>query len=106
MPRYDRKCKQCGREWERVSTIADRMAPCETCGGEVLEVWKPSVQNAYGFVAYWDYGLGREITGLGDRHQEMRAQHLEYRDKMSKGDMSARHDKIHQAKQEEGRRRA
>jgi hypothetical protein len=82
---------------------------CAVCGkpiqiGEWPCVYTPrpherSVQTAP-FVAYYDHGLGMEITGLGDRQAEMRRNNLHYREHPSKGDLSARRDRL------EERRRA
>ncbi len=61
-----------------------------------------SVQTS-AFAAYFDQGLGREVTGLGDRHAAMREKKLDYRDKMSPGDLSARNDRIHEKLVKAGR---
>lgn len=111
MPLYDLKCETCGRRWERASLIADRKAPCEECGGAVTQEFNHSVQSNP-FATYFDWGLGREITSLGDRWAAMRGTidpesgerrgQLDYRDKMSKGDLSARLDRLHERKQRQG----
>jgi hypothetical protein len=49
-----------------------------------------------GFTAYFDVGLGEYVTSLGQRHQLMRRNKLDYRDKMSPGDVSARRDREHE----------
>lgn len=111
MPIYDLRCEGCGRTWERVSTIAERYAPCETCGAGVVQEFKHSVQ-ATPFIPYFDWALGEQVTSLADRWRLMRPQtdgdeisrgKLEYRDKMSKGDLSARQDRLHQQAQERAR---
>lgn len=113
MPTYDLRCLDCGREWERASTIAARYEPCETCAGAVEQVFKHSVQSTP-FVAYFDFALGKQINGLGDRRQAMKGEYdphtgkvwgqLDYRDKMSKGDLSARDDRVQEQKRIEARR--
>ena len=100
--RYDRRCLNCGREWERVCAVADRYAPCEECGGSVEQIWRHSVQNTP-FPAYFDYGLGVEVTSLGQRHALMREYHLDYRDKKTPGDQSARQDRIREQERERAR---
>lgn len=74
------------------------------------------------FVAYFDVALGKEITSLGDRWAAMRPEgssvhrtadgkeavtegrgQLVYRDKMSRGDLAARNDRIHERLRERGR---
>lgn len=64
-----------------------------------------SVQTAP-FAAYFDIGLGREVTSLGDRWQAMKGTQdpesgkvwgkLDYREKVSPGELSARKDRIHE----------
>ena len=61
-----------------------------------------SVQTAP-FIAYFDEGLGREITSLGDRWAEMRRNNLHYREHPSKGDLSARRDRLEARRQAGGR---
>lgn len=96
MPTYDLRCQSCGREWERFSTIAHRADPCD-CGGPVEQVFKPSMSYVP-FTPYFDYGLGREITSFADRWRAMRQTGMQYRDLPSKGDLSARRDRIEEAK--------
>lgn len=78
---------------------------CAKCGG-VIEIgdWPfcphgKSVQT-HAFEAYFDYGLGCEVTSLSQRLSLMRERKLTYRDHMSKGDLSARRDRIEQEKRE------
>jgi putative FmdB family regulatory protein len=99
MPSYDLKCTACGRQWERWSTIAARHAPCDTCGGVVEQEFKPSAQ-ATPFVPYFDIALGEEVGSFADRWRLMRQQRVQYRDKLSPGDLSARRDRIEQEQKE------
>lgn len=92
MPTYDLRCHGCGREWERWSTIAARYDPCEDCGGAVEQLFKHSVQ-ATPFVPYFDLGLGVQVDSLAQRWKHMRNLKMDYRDKPSKGDLSARTDR-------------
>jgi hypothetical protein len=52
------------------------------------------------FVTYFDIGLGVQIDSLGQRWRVMKDQHVDYRDKLSRGDLSARRDRIEQQKRE------
>lgn len=71
-----------------------------------------SVQNTV-FVPYFDVALGVQVDSLAQRWRLMKAEtdqdghvirgKLEYRDKMSKGDLSARNDRIHEQKREQAR---
>ena len=93
-----------------VTTMTDDL--CHVCGlpiqvGEYPCIFTPrahgkSVQTTP-FSTYFDYGLGKEITSLGDRWNAMKENHLDYRDKMSPGDLSARKDRIEQRKREQAR---
>jgi hypothetical protein len=96
MPLYDLHCTACDRRWERSSTIAHRQDPCEVCGGAVEQEFNPA--SAYHpFAPYFDIALGCEVTSLAHRWRLMKEHHLDYRDKMSPGDLSARLDRIHEA---------
>lgn len=99
---YDLKCLGCGRTWERFSLVADRYAPCELCGGAVEQEWKHSVQATV-FTPYFDIGLGEYIESLPQRRKLMRDAHMDYRDKMSPGDLSARRDRVEAERQERAR---
>lgn len=90
--------------------IAVGQWPCVT---RIVEHGK-SVQT-HPFSTYFDIGLGEEVTSLGDRWQGMKEQRdpatgdvvrerLEYRDKMSKGDQSARLDRVAEQQREQARR--
>jgi len=99
MPRYDVHCATCDRTWERACAIADRHAACETCGGPIERLWTTSTP-ADGFEAFFDIALGRYVTGWGDIRKGMREEHLDFRDKMRPGDLSARRDRIAEQQQE------
>ncbi len=65
------------------------------------------------FTEYFDWGLGEMVTSLAQRWRLMHGEtncdgvearpRLEYRDKMSPGDQSARLDRIHARRKEEAR---
>ena len=63
--------------------------PCIT----TIRPHEVSVQTAP-FLPYFDIGLGREVTSLGDRWAGMRRAHRDYRDHPSAGDRAARRDRI------------
>ena len=50
------------------------------------------------FPTYFDTGLGREVSSLGDRWKAMRDGKLDYREKLRPGDLSARRDRIEHEK--------
>jgi predicted amidophosphoribosyltransferase len=102
LPSYDLKCQSCGRNWERFSTIAARYDPCESCGGAVTQEFKHSVQ-ATPFSPYFDVALGVHVSSLAERWKHMRNAHVDYRDKLSPGQLSARRDRIEERKKEEAR---
>jgi hypothetical protein len=102
--------------------VSDDVTLCTVCGlpleiGQWPCVFTPrphgrSVQTAP-FIPYFDFALGREITSLGDRWAAMkgtidpesgtRVGQMDYRDKMSPGDLSARRERIEQQKREQAR---
>jgi hypothetical protein len=94
MPIYQVACQGCGRTYERISTIASRRAPCD-CGGEVDLVPCSSVTHKP-FIAYDDFALGAHVTSHAERNRLMREGHLEYREKIGKGELSARRDRAEQ----------
>jgi hypothetical protein len=95
---------------------------CQVCGLPIevgdwpcVETIRPhgrSVQTN-SFQSYFDFALGREITSLGDRWQAMRGtidddsgqriNQMDYRDKMSPGDLAARRDRLEQQKRDQAR---
>jgi hypothetical protein len=95
---------------------------CQVCGQPIaVGEWpcivtprphRRSVQTAP-FASYFDVGLGREVTSLGDRWAAMKgvttcdgevvSERLEYRDKVSKGELAARRDRHEQTKRDRAR---
>jgi hypothetical protein len=85
---------------------------CPPCG-HVLQVGDWPICSGRGdhgrsvqlnaFAEYWDDGLGMWISSLGDRWKAMRAAHMDYRPKLTPGDLSARLDRIHEAKKAQAR---
>lgn len=94
MPRYDVDCPKCGIH-ERFKIMDARHDPCDTCGGPIELLFTSSTPSK-GFEAYFDMGLGVEVTGIGDRKVVMRREKLDYRDHPSPGEMSARRDKANE----------
>jgi hypothetical protein len=52
------------------------------------------------FIPYFDFALGKQIDSHAQRWTEMKAAKVDYRDKLSKGDLSARRDKVEQQKRD------
>jgi hypothetical protein len=50
------------------------------------------------FTHYFDIGLGCEVTSWAQRRRVMKGLHMDFRDKMKPGDLSARLDRIHEQK--------
>jgi len=94
--------------------ICEPAAICPRCGAVITVGMWPVCDLARGkdhgvsvqtdpFVQHFDFALGAEVTSLGDRRRLMKDLHLDYRDKMSAGDLSARRDRVEAAKREEAR---
>ncbi len=103
MPNYALQCQR-HHKFERTCFYRDKFAPCPTCGAPVENDWMAPSRQSHPFASYFDWGLGVEVTSLGQRHQLMRENALDYRDKLKPGDISARNDRINERKKEEGRR--
>ena len=96
MPRYDYLCPNCGDECERQSTISQRKHQrCDQCDTVLDQIYKPQ-PHYKPFHGYFDIGLGVEVTGKQQRAKVMRAIDADFRDPPSKGDASARLDKINE----------
>ncbi len=77
-------CYQCG--------TYDKHDPCERCGnvihiGSTIQCPHEKANPTKGFLAYFDHGLGKYITGEGDRNVELRpkwnndyVEHIQHRD--------------------------
>jgi hypothetical protein len=86
--------------------------PCQVCGLPLkigdwpcVSTVRPHGRSVQGqvFVPYFDIGLGVEITSLAERKRWMRNLHMDYRDKPTKGELSARADRAHERRKEEAR---
>lgn len=100
MPLYDYRCEQCEVEIERIAPMAARHEQrCDTCSGRLVLVLKP--QRTYvPFNPYYDEGLDVEVTGRQHRQRVMRDLKVDYRDRPSPGDLSARRDKMMERRKE------
>lgn len=104
MPLYDYECTECGFEGEQFALMADRSTQkCPKCATILTQVHRPTPRYRP-FNAYFDIGLGQEITSLAHRKRVMKAQAMDYRDHPSPGDSSARLDKIADSRREMRRR--
>lgn len=117
----------CTREdgkWIRAAMVP---APdlCAVCGkplqvgqqGCIVRIVEHEPVGVYHpFIPYFDIALGEQVDSHAQRWRLMKQredpatgeivrERLEYRDKMSKGDLSARHDRIHERLVREGRER-
>ena len=93
---------------------------CERCGAALTvgcssacrDLHAP-VGNYHPFIPYFDFALGQEVTSLAqrwgfmkgeiDRETGERRGQLEYRDKMSAGELSARRDRVEAQRRERAR---
>lgn len=74
MPMYDLECKECGKEFESLSSVADKdMIQCE-CGG-----YGTTLITQHGFIFYegFDETLQTYITGPAHRRDIMKAKGIE-----------------------------
>lgn len=105
MPLYDYECQTCEIELEQSAHIAERHKQrCPHCSSPLNMIFKPTPCYTP-FHEYFDFALGEHVTGRMQRQRLMHEKGLDFRDKMSKGDISARIDKVNEAKRGEGRRR-
>lgn len=99
MPNYDVECDNCG-VFERINWPLERRAePCDRCGGPV-QTLITSATKSKGFEAYFNYGLGEHVTGTGDINKAKRENNLRDKEPPSKGEMSARNDRINERMKE------
>lgn len=101
MPNYDVECPNCGPS-ERINVpIDERDAPCETCGSPVQVLITVGTKSK-GFEPYFNDGLGVYVTGQGDINKAMREASADYRPLPTKGDLSARRDRIEERRRKTG----
>jgi putative FmdB family regulatory protein len=99
MPLYEVRCQDCDQQYERILPIAERNNPCDKCGGTVDQIYRNAIPQR-GFEPYYDEGLGIFATGKGDINQAMRRLGAREREPMSRGDLSARRDKVEALKRQ------
>jgi putative FmdB family regulatory protein len=105
MPLYDYECPECAFEGEQFALMVDRKnQKCPKCSTILLQVYRPTPRYKP-FNPYFDIGLGVEINSLAHRKRVMKQQAMDYRDHPSKGDTSARLDKIADRKRYQARMR-
>lgn len=80
---------------------------CEKCGAAYGIGQSPycrdghqPVGSYHPFIGYFDIALGAQVDSLAQRKRLMKAAGVDYRDKMSPGDLSARADRIADQKRE------
>lgn len=95
-------------------------ARCDQCGTTYVAPQSPYCKDGHGgaltyhpFIRYFDFALGQEVTSLAQRWGFMRGEidqetgerrgQLEYRDKMSAGELSARRDRVEAQRKERAR---
>lgn len=89
------------------------IGPCRVCGlplavGEqgcivTIRPHEPVLQY-HPFIPYFDFALGVQVNSHAERWKHMRNAHVDYRDKPSAGELSARKDRVMARRKEEGRR--
>lgn len=108
---------------DEVVTLLPVTEPCTVCGlplavgqqGCIIRIVPHEPVPVYHpFIAYFDLAMGEQIDSHGQRMRMMRGEkncdgdeirpRLEYRDHVSRGEQSARHDRIRERQKAEGRR--
>lgn len=107
---WDLRCEDCGAEALDVSCSVFALPPCASCG-RAMGLFSRAAYHP--FIPYFDIGLGKEIASLAERRTAMRGHideesgirrgQMDYRDKMSKGALSARADRLHEGDQRQAR---
>jgi hypothetical protein len=109
---WDLVCVGCGALERDVACSIFAVPTCPSCGAERRLTDRA---DYHPFTPYFDFALGVQVDSLADRWRHMRGTidrdsgqrvgQMDYRDKMSKGDLSARQDRIEQQKQQQERAR-
>lgn len=89
--------------------MSDEQIVCEKCGVAFSIGQSPFCRDGHGFVVpddtlfspYDDFALGEHVTSPAHRRQLMREKKLEYREKVSPGELSARRDRGEEKRKEE-----
>jgi hypothetical protein len=86
---------------------------CSVCGQPIAVGQWPCISRIrdhaptlayHPFIPYFDVALGRQIDSHADRWTAMKTAKVDYRDKLDKGTLSARRDRIEQEKKERRQR--
>jgi hypothetical protein len=100
-------CRRCG---ELLTFCVCETIRCEKCGIRFGIGQSPVCKDGHDYVgryepftAYFDIGLGVEVTSHAQRWRLMREAKVDYRDKLSKGELSARRDRVEQQRREQAR---
>ncbi len=95
-----------------MTTEDPNVAPCQVCGlplrvGEQGCIYTIRPHEPVGrydpFIPYFDFALGEYVESHAHRWRLMKEHHVDYRDKMSPGDLSARKDRVHELRKERAR---
>ena len=99
---YDYVCHYCNWAGEKLAPVDQRHEQdCDHCGRRLEKVLRP--QRSYKpWEPYFDEGLGVHVTGKQHRARVMRDLGMEFKDHMSKGDLSARKDKVYEQRRVRG----
>lgn len=97
---WDLSCPVCHVLEDNVACSIFAIPVCPTCGSERFLGDRASYHP---FIPYFDIGLGEEVTSHAQRWRLMHAAHMDYRDKVTPGELSARRDRLEERKREERR---
>lgn len=88
----------------------DKTVVCDTCGQAYGIGQSPYCKDGHGvvqahhpFIPYFDHALGAQIDSHAQRWRLMKERKLDYRDKLSPGDIAARRDRVEETKKERAR---
>ena len=71
MPIYEYRCRECGREFEKLQKVTDEpVTTCETCGGAVDKLWSRTGFQFKGEGWYVTDYAAKKPTGNGDKNGE------------------------------------
>lgn len=100
-------------DWIDASELGGILQPVEVCSqcGDLIAIGdSPSCKDGHAsvlpyhpFIPYFDFALGEYVSSHAARWTHMKRLHMDYRDKMSPGDLSARLDRIADQKRAQAR---
>lgn len=88
---WDLSCPVCHVIENDVACSIFAIPACPTCGGPRF-LGDRAIHHP--FIPYFDFALGAEVTSHAHRWRLMKEAHVDYRDKMRPGDLSARLDRV------------